>query len=332
MDAFSVQPVQQILPQPLVPAPTQPQMPPSRKINLRKFLNLTSWIIFFTLLPITVLIFLSQNSVPGDFFYPIKRSMENVILAAASVNPATKAAFRTDLTEARFKEAQSLVISKSNASGLSTFVDEVRIAQIEVGNLTNNAERQKAEEKLLAKIDQYQSSLVTLEAKTQENIIAYSPQVIPTFTPSPAPTEISVLPNSDLIPVKEKTLPTITPSKLDQAPTLFNPQSDSDPYLAKTDLTPSKVNLTPTSAPTLTLIPTVAPTISIEQEENVQVEEQKKIVETLNETKITLEEIKRDLEDKRKENKNENVKKSEKSNKGERQGSGREDKFKKSDR
>lgn len=254
-----------------------PIMPPSlqQKGSLRKVFNIGSWIFLFALLPVTVLIFLSQDSIPGDLFYPVKRGMENVILAAASVNPATKAAFRTDLTATRFKEAQSLVLSKSNASGLSTFVDEVRTAQIEVASLANNTERQKAEEKLLVKIDQYQNGLNTLEAKTEQNLIAYQLQETPTLTPIPI--------------------------------TAASNQNQTSPSFPSP--TPT---LTPSPIPTLTLAPTViqiAPTVP-PQQENTQVAEQKKIAEALRETRTTLEEIKKDLKEKRKEDKDENKDKS----------------------
>lgn len=307
MDSFSTSqqggtaqaiPDQQIFTQPVATPTLSPvQQPPQKQKSFRKFLNLGTWIFLFALLPITILIFLSQDSIPGDFFYPVKRGMENAILVAASVNPATRAAFRTDLTETRFKEAQSLVISKSNASGLTTFIDEVQDTQLEVASLKSDIERGKAEEKLLAKIDQYQNGLSTLQAKTEENIIAYNPQgnVSPTLTPvPPTVTSNQIQPPQNL---PSSTL-TLTPT----------------PITAKILIsTPTPI---PTSTPTLTLVPTVVSTISV-QRENTQIEEQKRIAETIRETKTTLDKIKKDLEEKRGENKNENIQRSVKSNEDE---------------
>ncbi len=255
-----------------IPVPQPPQ-----KNNLRKFFNISSWVILFALLPLTVLIFLSQDSIPGDFFYPVKRGMENVILAAASVNPATRAAFTTDLTAARFKEAQSLVISKSNISGLSTFVDEVQAAQLEVTNLKNDTERKTLEEKLTVKIEEYQNGLSALSAKTEQNIIAYNPQenILPTSTPIP-PT------------------PTMTPSP---APRIINAQLSPQPSSAP--------------IPTLTIAPTIAANIQTTPQESAQVLEQKKIAQTIKETKINLEKIKKDLEEKRNEDRQRQDKRSE---------------------
>ena len=269
--------------------------PSQKKRSLKKFFNISSWVILFALLPVTVLIFLSQDTIPGDFFYPVKRGMENVILAAASVNPATRAAFRTDLTEARFKEAQSLVVSKANASGLTTFVDEVQTAKLEVTDLQSPIERQKAEERLATKIDEYQNGLSTLEAKTEQNIIAYQSQETPTPI---APT--STLNSPSATPTLILT-PTLTPTS---TPTpAVNPLPSSKPRPSPTLIATS------IPIPTLTLAPTVVP-----QPENTQLTEQKKIAETIKDTKEKLDKIKKELEEKRKEREERRNEKNQKKN------------------
>lgn len=276
MDSFPAQDTAQQVP--VQPAATFTSSPiqelSQKKSALRKFLNLSSWVILFALLPITVLIFLSQDSIPGDLFYPVKRGMENVVLAAASVNPATRAAFRTDLTQVRFKEAQSLVVSKSNASGLSTFVDEVQATKFEVTNLKNDTERKTAEEKLKVKIEEYQNGLSALSAKTEQNIITYQFQEIPTPT-SISPTSASNLPSAT---------PTLTPTPV--------------PTSTPTPLSSSKSRPTPTltPAPEVTIEPTVPA-----QPENTQIAEQKIIAETIKETRGKLDKIKKDLEERKEE-------------------------------
>ena len=292
MDSFPAQPT-------INPVSSPAQTPPQQKRDLRKFSNLSSWIFLFAFLPITILIFLSQDTVPGDNFYPVKRGLENVILAAASVSPATRTAFKTDLTEARFKEAQSLVISKSNSSGLTTFIDEVQSTQVDVANLKSDTERGKAEEKLLAKIDQYQNSLSNLQTKTEQNLIAYSIQEVPTPTSISTPSPIT---NKILTPTPTP-LP-LSSSQLKSSPT---PLPDG--------------GFVPTSIPTLTPIPTVAQIITTvpAQQDNIQITQREEIVQSLKDTKEKLDRIKKDLEEKREENKNENIKRTVKDNEDENQ-------------
>lgn len=265
------------------------------------------------LLPVTVLIFLSQNSIPGDFFYPVKRSLENVVLAAASVSPATRVAFRTDLTETRFKEAQSLVLVRSNANGLYSLIDEVQEAKLEVINLTRDVERKKAEEKLISKIEEYQTGLSTLQAKTEQKIITYQFQETlstppPAGGPPPAPSNQNQTPQNFLSPT-----PTFTPS-----PTLtLNPLPSS--------ITPP---LTSTPNPTIVIptivVPTVVPTQVISPE-SAQVLEQKKIAQILKETKEQLDKIKKDLEENKKENKENPEKKQESEKKDKEDGEKKDD-------
>ncbi|MBI2033462.1 MAG: hypothetical protein HYT10_03320 [Candidatus Levybacteria bacterium] len=265
------------------------QNPAQKKGSLRKIFNISSWMILFTFLPITVLIFLSQDSIPGDSFYPIKRGMEGIVLAAASVNPATKAAFQTDLTEKRFKEAQTLVLSKSNTQGLSTFAKDVEAAEVQISLLSNNSEREKAEEKLISKLEEYQNNLTALEVKTQQNLIVYQPQNLPSPTPTifaPSPTE----PLSQQLPQPSST-PTPTPAPLpsvSQTPLILTP-------------TPSQV-----PSPTLTVSPTESITVPTAQPTQVPQdsvsEEQEKVVEEIKKTKEKIDKIKRGLEEKRESN------------------------------
>lgn len=161
---------------------------------MRKIFNLTSWILLFTLAPFAVLIFLSQNSVPGDLFYPIKRGLEGIVLAAASASPATRVAFRTDLTERRFKEAERLLLAKADTSALDNFILEVQSTQEEVDALSSTLQKSQATEKLIAKIDDYQTKLAQLEIQTQGSLTPAVNQ--PPKTPQATVFQQQVLPPS----------------------------------------------------------------------------------------------------------------------------------------
>lgn len=134
---------------------------------MRKYLDLTAWVVLFALLPITVLILLSQNSIPGDLFYPAKRGMENIILAAYSVSPSSKTAFRTDLTQRRFSEAQQLLVSKADTTALMDFVTEVSSTQQELSTVSNSQDKIQNADKILAKIEEYQTQLTQVQGQVQ---------------------------------------------------------------------------------------------------------------------------------------------------------------------
>src|SRR5581483_10320950 len=132
---------------------------PSGPTPVRKFINLTTWILLGLFAPITVLILLSQNSLPGDLFYPVKTGFEGIILAAASVSPATKAAFRTDLADRRFNETQELLISRADITSLPEFVNEVQTTQDEIAKLTDVSQKAVLQKQLDQKIDGYEQQL-----------------------------------------------------------------------------------------------------------------------------------------------------------------------------
>ena len=199
----------------------------------RKILNYTSWTILVLLAPITLLIFMSQNSLPGDFFYPIKRGLEGVVLAASSVSPATKVAFKTDLTNTRYKEAEALLLlAKSDTRGLSDFVTEVQTTQNDVLRLSNMEDRKRLSGELITKIDEYQQKLTQVQEKVAPaQPQSPFPQTPPTQTqnttqPSSGEKIITVSPS----PVSNVSSPTQSQQPQQQATTApAQPSSGSPP-------------------------------------------------------------------------------------------------------
>lgn len=234
--------------------------PPKERGTIRKIFNSSSWFVFFALAPLTVLIFLSQNSIPGDFFYPVKRGLEGVILAAASVSPSTRAAFRTDLTTRRFDEAEKLLLASSSVNGLKDFVTEIQAAQTEVSAISDPVKKQELQQKIQTSIAEYKKRLDAVKAQlvAQEEVnqlaFATSSQIeptskpgqpaIPTNTPVPIPTSTKpLMPSKPPTPTATPILPTNSSTQVQtQAPTAVPKQS-----------------LTPTQIPTPTLTPQPTP-------------------------------------------------------------------------
>lgn len=130
------------------------------------YFDIASWVFLFFFLPYTAIIILSQSTVPGDTFYPMKRAVESMILAAASLNPGTKALFHVDLADRRFSEAERLLIAKADASSLKDFLDEVHNSQDAITTLDDPGKKEELKNELLGKIDEYQSRLQQVKEKT----------------------------------------------------------------------------------------------------------------------------------------------------------------------
>lgn len=260
--------------------------------RIRRFLSVGIWIMLIFLAPPTALVFLSQDSVPGDTFYPVKRGMENVILAAASVNPATRAAFQTNLTGTRFTEAEKLLLVRSDTTGLSTFITEVQTTEQSVSTLSDPTQKQELTTKLLAKIDEYQNKLnqVQTQFQTASNIV-----LAPTSTPTPIPTSISQSQPSVSMPLPTSAFPTPT---LAPSPTLTSTPIPTP--------SPTAVSLSP--SPTVSLIvihPTPTPIVTAQTSLTIFSPEQKKTSAAIDQTQKALSEIKNKLENRGQEKKEE---------------------------
>lgn len=248
---------------------------------MRQYLDLTTWIILFALAPLTILILLSQNTVPGDVFYPVKRGMENVVLAAASVNPSTRVAFRTDLTEKRFQEAQQLLAIKADTTAFSSFVSDVSTTQQDLSNFSNAQEEIQASDKLIAKIDQYQNQLTQVENQV---LIAQGQ------TPSP------IIPSQSEISTPN---PIQTPQPTTGQVTMTSQPSQSTEPTQQPQVTPIPT-IQPTEQPVVvpsTPIPTIQPQAVNTIIDNPQKTEEVKA--TIANTKVELGKIKEKLKEQR---------------------------------
>lgn len=90
-----------------------------------------------------------------------------MILVAASVSPSSKVAYRTDLTQRRFTEAQQLVALKADTTAFSEFVSDVSTTQQDLSELSNSKDIIENSDKLIAKIDAYQIQLSQVQTQVQ---------------------------------------------------------------------------------------------------------------------------------------------------------------------
>lgn len=199
---------------------------------MNRFFSTATFVIPILFAPLTVLILLSQNTVPGNFLYPYKRGLEVIILAAAKLNPTTEAYFHTSLSDRRYAEAENLLLAKNDISGLSSFVDEVNVTQLAIAQISDQQKQQELNAALIAKIDSYQTGLTKIQVQTaavtaqevQQQIVA-SPTPFVTLVIS-TPTVQEVQKNSTQ-PTKEpgQQIPTATlvvrqPTAVAQQPTI----------------------------------------------------------------------------------------------------------------
>ena len=180
------------------------------------------------LAPPSVLALISNNAVPGQAAYPIKRILESGILVVASVHPTTKAMFTVQRSERRFKEV-TLLIDNGNRSQnvthtLGEFIIQTKEAAENVKKIKNREEKKQKIVELKESIGKYK---VGLEAQ-QKKIVEAEQYLTP---PSPAPT------------LKVEVTPTTTPKGT--LPTSAVPTPTRIP-----GLTPQPTQIPPSPTPT----------------------------------------------------------------------------------
>lgn len=156
---------------------------------MSRFFHLGSFVLIAIFTPLALLILLSQNAVPGDIFYPIKRLLERGILIAASAHPTTRATFHTNLADRRFKEAESLLLARGDTSVLPEFVLSVSLAEEEIAFIKNKKTKEDFEKKLIASIVTYDAKLEQVK-KERSTPAQQTPQALPPAQTQPPPVAI----------------------------------------------------------------------------------------------------------------------------------------------
>lgn len=257
-----------------------------------KLLSILSIVLAIVLFPPAALAVISNNAVPGDVTYPIKRVLEDGIFAVASLNPVTKAWFAAARSDRRYKEVAVLLTSGKGVSDtLNELVEQTQIAADQISQVSNETQKQQLVEQLTESIQKYDQGLEKLVPS----------QKTPAETPA-LPNEVQPIPEQSeepAAPIPEETpLPKVNPSpKQTPQPTEGSVVSPTVPA------TPVPVATTrPVLAPIPTLQPAGVPVVSKNDEKE---KEKQKVVK---EAREKLEEIKRKLEKgekkEQKENKN----------------------------
>ncbi|MCL5675812.1 MAG: hypothetical protein M1120_01655 [Patescibacteria group bacterium] len=141
-----------------------------------------SWIILLVLAIPSFLVLASWNSLPGDFMYPVKRGMEDLLLAAVSSSQDLTAKLSVQYSERRFVEATSLIAEKHSVVGLSYFEQQVQATQEKIQNTTDPKTQQNLKNQLVSNLQTYNQQLE--ETKTQvtttnanNNVVTQTPPV-----------------------------------------------------------------------------------------------------------------------------------------------------------
>lgn len=238
-----------------------------------KILSILSIILAIVLFPPAALALVSNNAVPGDFTYPIKRGLEAGIVKIASITPITRAWFSVERSNRRFRETTVLIVKGGNFSKtLDELVDQTVVAVKEINNVENPAQKKELVTKLSESIKKYDEGLAKAEQQLESNQASREAAAVPAPEPTTAAQAIQPAPTT------AATQPTTVPQPVRSSQPASTPQV-----------------IVPTSIPALpiaTIIPIPIPTPT-------QLTSTNPSGRRLEEARRRLEEIRRRLEEER---------------------------------
>lgn len=177
---------------------------------MARLLTIISLVLAVLLFPPAALALISNNAVPGDRTYPIKRGLEDVIFSIASINPVTKAMFSAARSDRRFQELNVLVTQgKQTRETLNELVEQTQTTADQIKKVTDQTEKEKLVQQLSASIEKYDKGLEKLSTVSTPTTVFSSPtptavinqSAEPTFSPNSAPSPyVSPTPSATIKP------------------------------------------------------------------------------------------------------------------------------------
>lgn len=191
-----------------------------------RFFGIALIFLMIFLAPPSVLALISNNAVPGDATYPIKRTLEAGILTIASVHPSVKAAFTVERSSRRFLEAKKLIDTGEDDKAVNTLdelIGQTKDAVKEVTNVPAGNSKKQLVKKLTEQVKTYDKELEKAQKKITSQVSYETPPQITT----PVPTQSNSVqqlynsPSTSSVPSPSPTSvqsPTPVPTKVDEIP------------------------------------------------------------------------------------------------------------------
>ncbi len=173
--------------------------------------------------PPATLAFISQNAVPGDSTYSIKRKLEEGILAVVSLNPTTKAWFSINVTSRRFAESKTLIERGQSAEiTLAELATQTTQATQNIREVQDTGQKVKLATDLHSDIGKYIVELNQVQTSQPAPLPAPTPppQVAkpqPVTAPPLTPSTPSFTPSARPTPSPQASPPSVLPSPTDPA-------------------------------------------------------------------------------------------------------------------
>src|SRR5579872_5183893 len=164
-------------------------------------------VLLFLLIPLGILGYFSELSLPEQPFYPIKRLIESAMLVVQSFSPYNKSLYYQSLASKRMSETSDL-IANAQATGnfsdvlapsdatLTEIVLSAEQAEAATNTITDPVQRKQAQDQLASSLEAYQMQLTQMHSSIQQSIVQPIPQPTLAETPTPTPLPKMITPQN----------------------------------------------------------------------------------------------------------------------------------------
>lgn len=220
---------------------------------MARLLTILSIIFAILFFPPATLALISNNAVPGDATYPIKRGLEEVILKIASVTPQSKTWFSIQRSDRRFEESKILLIAGKTQSSdsLEELVAQTQLVAEEISQIQDPVKKEELTKQLTSEIKKYDEGLEKVKQEISSIPAPSSPPE--TSTPIPSQTIVSPKPSAHPQPTSIQPSPTVKPTSRPSASPTIQPTTrpTSTPLPTSTPQPSSSPAPSPPSTPSL---------------------------------------------------------------------------------
>lgn len=127
-----------------------------------KLLSISVLVLTVVLFPPAALAYFSQDAIPGETLYPVKRKLEEGILLIAKATPTTRSWFNSALVQRRYNETRALISKKDNdaaAQSLDELIDQTSVAVAEISQVQSSSQKRAFASNLSESMEEYSQGL-----------------------------------------------------------------------------------------------------------------------------------------------------------------------------
>jgi hypothetical protein len=149
---------------------------------IKKVFDYFVWVAFFGFLILGVMIYVTNNTLPGDKMYPFKLKFEEFVLLTSKVLNK-QIDFSIDLVSKRSNEVAKILTANNSAETLNRLDTQVELTAASIAQISDPVEKKKAAEQYIVKLNEA-STILTEKQKEFSTPTSSGTQSAPTREPT----------------------------------------------------------------------------------------------------------------------------------------------------